>query len=103
MSEVEHADLTCSRCGVEGEHELRYTGRLLHSTVCRTCGFEVRHEQHAAIAAYARDLEHRLTSKPVRLLRRARRDPLNVARTLPADLVRQPRKFVHELWTLLRR
>lgn len=103
MSEVEHAVLTCSSCGEETEHELRYTGRLLHSTTCSACGFVVRHEQRDLLAAYLHDLEHRLASKPVRLLRRARRDPVTFARSLPHAVARQPLKLARELWTVLRR
>jgi len=95
--------LTCSVCGLEAEHELRYTGRLLHSTVCQACGHIVRHEQRDLQSAYLRDLEHRLVSKPTRLARAAVRDPVGFVRGLPRALLRQPLKLAADLWTLVRR
>jgi hypothetical protein len=97
---AEHAVLTCSSCGVEADHELRYTGRLLHST---ECGHVVRHDQRDLYVAYLRDLEHRVTSKPGRLLRAAVREPGAFARGLPRAVLRQPAKLAAEVWTLLRR
>lgn len=70
---VERAVLTCSSCGVEADHELRYTGRLLHSTRCTECGHVLRHDQREFYTAYLRDLEHRVASKPMRLMRAASR------------------------------
>lgn len=99
----EHAVLTCSACGLETEHTLRYTGRLLHSTRCSMCGQLVRHEQRDLYTAYLRDLEHRVASKPRRLLRAASREPRSFVAGLPRALLRQPGKIVQELWTLWRR
>jgi hypothetical protein len=99
---VTRAVLTCSACGVEGEHELRYAGRLLHSTHCQACGHEVRHEPHDLRVAYAHDLAHRVATKPGRLARRARRQPASFWLTLPAAVLRQPRKLAGELRTLFR-
>ena len=99
----EHAVLVCSSCGVKADHELRYTGRLLHSTRCAECGHVVRHDERDLYIAYLRDLEHRLASKPRRLARAAARDPVAFVRGLPRALVRQPVKLATELWTLARR
>lgn len=99
----EHAVLTCSSCGVEADHELRYTGRLLHSTTCTVCGHEVRHEQRELYMAYLRDLEQRLASKPLRLIRAARREPRRFIVGLPRAVLRQPGKIAAEIWTLWRR
>lgn len=99
---VDHAVLTCSSCGQEAEHELRYVGRLCSSTRCLSCGHVVRHEQRDLYAAYLQDLEHRLATKPVRLLRQAVREPVRFARGLPGAVLRQPGKLAQELWTLLR-
>ncbi len=99
----EHAVLTCSACGVQADHELRYTGRLLHSTRCTECGHVVRHDERDLYVAYLRDLEHRLASKPRRLARAAARDPHAFVRGLPGAVVRQPVKLATELWTLVRR
>lgn len=99
---TEQAVLTCSSCGQESEHDLRYVGRLLHSTRCSACGHVVRHEQRDLYAAYLRDLEHRLASKPRRLLRQAGREPGVFLRGLPRAVVRQPVKLLQEVWTLWR-
>lgn len=100
---VEHAVLTCSSCGLETDHELRYTGRLLHSTRCTECSHVVRHEQRELYSAYLRDLEQRLASKPLRLLRSASRDPRRFILGLPRAVLRQPGKIAEEIWTLWRR
>jgi hypothetical protein len=100
---TEHAHLTCSSCGQVGEHELRYAGRLLHSTRCVACGHIVRHEQRDLYSAYLRDLEQRLVTKPRRLARRAVNDPGRFITDLPRAILRQPVKLAGELWTLVRR
>jgi hypothetical protein len=100
---AEHAVLTCSSCGVESDHELRYTGRLLHSTRCTGCGHVVRHEQRELYTAYLRDLEQRLASKPMRLIRAASREPRRFIVDLPKAVLRQPGKIAAEVWTLWRR
>ena len=94
--------LTCVDCGREAPHELVVVGRLLQSTRCLECGHVVRHEQRDLMAAYLGDLEHRLVTKPVRMLRRAVHDPIGFAAGLPAALLRQPAKFAEELRTVLR-
>lgn len=99
---VEQAVLRCSSCGQEAEHELRYAGRLVAATRCAACGHVVRHEQRDLAATYLRDLEHRLTTKPARLLRQASTDPARFLSSLPASLARQPVKLAQELWTLVR-
>jgi hypothetical protein len=100
---TEHAHLTCSSCGESTEHELRYAGRLLHSTRCTACGHVVRHEQRDLYSAYLRDLEQRLVTKPRRLARRAVHEPGRFLTDLPRAILRQPAKLAGELWTLLRR
>ncbi|HEU0101978.1 MAG TPA: hypothetical protein VFR07_06620 [Mycobacteriales bacterium] len=96
------AVLTCSACDGETEHELRYVGRLCQSTRCTACGHVVRHEQGDLYAAYLRDLEHRVATKPLRLLRQAASTPVAFLSGLPAAVLRQPAKLGRELWTLLR-
>ena len=98
----EHAVLTCSACGQSTEHTLRYTGRLLHSTRCSVCGQVVRHEQRDLYSAYLRDLEHRVFSKPGRLVRAATREPGTFLLGLPKAVLRQPIKIAREIWTVWR-
>ncbi|HEY4604970.1 MAG TPA: hypothetical protein VIH08_11615 [Blastococcus sp.] len=54
------------------------------------------------VPAYVHDLEQRVASKPVRLAKRARRDPRRFVRDLPAAVLRQPVKLTGELWSLIR-
>ncbi|HEX2806694.1 MAG TPA: hypothetical protein VHN80_11045 [Kineosporiaceae bacterium] len=95
--------LTCVACGQECPHELVLVGRLLHSTRCSACGHVVRHEQRDLMSAYLRDLEHRVLTKPQRMVRRALSEPRTFVTTLPLALARQPGKLLGELRTLLRR
>ncbi|RJK97748.1 hypothetical protein [Vallicoccus soli] len=95
--------LTCVACGQESPHELVVVGRLLHSTRCTACGHVVRHEQRDLMATYLRDLEHRLLTKPQRLVRRALTEPATFLLTLPGAVLRQPGKLLEELRTLARR
>jgi hypothetical protein len=98
-----HADLSCETCGQVTDHELRYAGRLLEWTRCTVCGTQVEVRPRALMPAYARDLEHRLASKPRRMWRRWRRDPVGYTVGLPAAIARQPVKLARELWGLVRR
>ncbi len=100
---VEYAELHCETCEQVTDHELHYAGRLLESVRCTRCGSHLELSQRALLPAYARDLESRIVSKPGRMLRRAARDPLGFARQLPGAILRQPKKFVREFWSLIRR
>ena len=100
---VENADLLCEVCDLVTQHELHYTGRLLDSVRCTRCDSHVELSSRALIPAYAMDLEHRLASKPRRMLRRISQDPVGFLRQLPRAVLRQPRKFVTEFRGLLRR
>ena len=103
MSAPSFADLECEACGRVTEHELRYAGRLLESTRCTRCGTLTEVTGRARVPAYVHDLEHRVLSKPARMLRRVTRDPGAYVRGLPRALARQPGKFLGELRELLRR
>jgi hypothetical protein len=100
---VEHAELHCEACDQDTVHELHYAGRLLESTRCTRCGTHLEVSQRALLPAYAHDLEQRIISKPRRMLRRARRDPLGFALALPRAVLRQPAKFAREFWALVHR
>lgn len=100
---IEHATFTCSRCGETVEHELRYAGRLLESTHCSNCGYAVELEQRVLLPTYLRDLEQRVASKPVRLLRRAHTERGAFVRGLPRAIARQPFKIANEVWTIIKR
>ncbi|CUR55461.1 conserved hypothetical protein [metagenome] len=100
---VEHAELRCETCNDVTDHELHYAGRLLESVRCTVCGSHLELSQRALLPAYAMDLEKRIVSKPRRMWHRASRDPLGYARQLPRAVLRQPRKFLREFWSLIRR
>lgn len=100
---IEHAQFHCETCELVTSHELHYAGRLLGSVRCTTCGTQLELSQRALLPAYARDLESRIVSKPGRMLHRAARDPLGFTRQLPGAILRQPRKFIREFWSLIRR
>ena len=100
---VEFSDLACERCDLVTEHELHYAGRLLESVRCTRCGHRMMLSHQALLPAYLHDLEQRVVSKPQRMWRRAAQDPMRFLAGLPAAVVRQPPKFVRELWSLVRR
>jgi DNA-directed RNA polymerase subunit RPC12/RpoP len=100
---IEHADLTCERCGATTEHELHYAGRLLESVQCTRCGHHIQVSHRALVPAYLHDLERRIASKPQRMYRRALREPERFLRSLPGAVARQPAKFAREFWRLVRR
>jgi hypothetical protein len=99
----EFAELECEVCQDLTEHELHYAGRLLESVRCTRCGHHVAMTPRALLPAYLQDLEQRVATKPRRLLRRSRQDPQRFRRDLPRAIARQPKKFLDELWALIRR
>ena len=103
MTRTEHAVFHCESCDQDTLHDLHYAGRLLDSTRCTRCGREIKVAQRALLPAYVQDLEQRIASKPRRMLRRARRDPVGYALLLPRAVLRQPGKFLREFWSLVRR
>jgi len=100
---AEFSELECEHCGRVTEHELHYAGRLLESVRCTVCGHQMALSHRALVPAYLHDLERRVASKPQRMRRRAELDPRGFWSGLPAAIVRQPRKFARELWSLVRR
>lgn len=101
MGETHEVLLTCSSCGQDTEHELRYAGRLIASSRCSHCGYTIRHEQSDLRTAYIQDLEQRLVSKPTRILRRVLRHPVRFAFRFPASVLAKPAKMYGEIQPLL--
>lgn len=96
-----HVELDCVGCGTTTEHEVAYAGRILVRSTCTACGATVRREGADLRSNYLHDLEHRLVTKPRRLVTRALREPFTFARTLPRAILRQPGKLlaeVREIW-----
>ncbi|MGH8888256.1 MAG: hypothetical protein ACRDV3_00670 [Acidothermaceae bacterium] len=96
----ESAYLQCESCAAFAVHTVSYAGRLLVSTRCTSCDAVVSGDAGEARARYMRDLEHRLQSKPRRMLRRAVDDPKGFVATLPAKAAAQPGKLAREWRTL---
>ena len=94
MTDVHHAVLRCHRCGNDAPHEVRYAGRLFLGTRCERCRFQV---DAADPHRYFVDLRHRVTTKPVRMLRRLCDNPARFMLTLPGAAASKPFKLLHEL------
>ena len=97
------ADLFCETYDRVSVHEVRYAGRLVDGVRCTECQGHLDLRGRALLPAYLADLEHRILSKPGRMLHRAARDPVGFARSLPHAVLRQPGKFLGDLRELLRR
>lgn len=100
---IEFSNLECEHCERVTEHELHYAGRLLESVRCTRCGHQMILSHRALLPAYLHDLEQRVASKPQRMYRRAAADPRRFWAALPGAIIRQPRKFVREFWSLVKR
>ncbi len=98
---AETAHLRCEACGRLALHAVQYAGRLVVSTQCGSCGSIVARDPAEARAEYLRDLEHRLQSKPARVLKRALSDPKAFLTTLPRKVAMQPTKLAREWRALL--
>lgn len=90
------AILSCGVCGRETEHEVHYAGRILAHAKCTACGTAFQQSAAALRKSYVKDLEHRVATKPWRLVMRILRDPGYLFGGLPKALKRQPRKFIDE-------
>ena len=92
--------LDCSHCSGEHLHEVTYAGRLLASTVCSNCGHRIAKDLSGLRRAYLADVEHRVRTKPRRMLRRVIRHPVAFALNLPGALLVKPAKMEAELRVL---
>jgi uncharacterized Zn finger protein len=90
----ENAILLCPNCGEETTHRLAYAGRLLVRSECRHCGHTMQRDVRSR---YLADLRQRVASKPVRMLRRFVRHPLEFASSLPRTTVRKPSALLDEV------
>ena len=100
MDHVHNVVLACHRCAGEHLHEVTYAGRLLASTVCSNCGHTVAKDLPGLRRAYLADVEHRVRTKPRRMLRRVIRHPVAFALDLPGALLVKPAKMEAELRVL---
>ncbi|MEI6648940.1 MAG: hypothetical protein WCO08_04785 [Actinomycetes bacterium] len=95
-NEIIEATLDCAQCQQESIHELRYAGRLLVSTTCTVCKTQVKHESNDLRIHYAKDLQHRIATKPWRLWKRFWRAPRAVFWSFPKKVIGQPFKIWRE-------
>jgi C4-type Zn-finger protein len=100
MDNVHNVLLACHHCSGEHLHEVTYAGRLLASTVCSNCGYRIAKDLPGLRRAYIADVEHRVRTKPRRMLRRVIRHPVAFALDLPGALLVKPAKMEAELRVL---
>jgi hypothetical protein len=100
MDHVHTVLLACHECSGEHLHEVTYAGRLLASTVCSNCGHTLAKDLPGLRRAYLADVEHRVRTKPRRMLRRVIRHPVAFALALPGALLVKPAKMEAELRVL---
>jgi C4-type Zn-finger protein len=100
MDHVHNVVLACHTCHGEHLHEVTYAGRLLASTVCSNCGHRIAKDLPGLRRAYLADVEHRVRTKPRRMLRRVIRHPVSFALDLPGALLVKPAKMEAELRVL---
>ncbi len=91
---VQESYLRCTACEEESEHVVVYAGRFVSEIKCTTCGAVTRLD---VSEEYLPDLRRRISSKPRRLLRRLRRDPAEIASSLPGRTLSKPRRMLEEL------
>ena len=100
MDNVHIVLLRCHVCQGEHLHEVTYAGRLLASTLCSNCGHRIAKDLPGLRRAYIADVEHRILTKPGRMLRRVIRHPVAFALDLPGALLAKPAKMEAELRVL---
>jgi hypothetical protein len=100
MDHVHSVVLACHQCHGEHLHEVTYAGRLLASTICANCGHTIAKDLPGLRRAYIADVEHRVVTKPRRMLRRVIHHPVAFACGLPGALLLKPAKMEAELRVL---
>ncbi len=89
------AILTCSTCGVEGEHELLYLSERLGASRCVNCGKTQVYSGHI-YAEYARDMVGRTLHLPGKLTGEAIKTPMKVV-SWPFKAARKPFYLLMEI------
>jgi hypothetical protein len=93
--------LDCVPCGAERSHMATYTGSVLVSVVCATCGETVGPPPALLVREYLQDLEGRVSRKPGRMFRSAIHHPLGFfLYQLPRGLICKPAEMVQEWETI---
>lgn len=96
---VEESYLRCTACDQEAEHVVVYAGRFVSQIQCTGCGAVTRLD---VSEDYLPDLRQRISSKPRRLMRRLRRDPGQLATSLPVRTLSKPGRMAQEFRTVWR-
>jgi|SRR5579859_3587524 len=89
--------LECPNCQRETHHTVHYAARLLHWLECERCGHRWDVSHRWLFDRYLRAFPSRIASKPVRLAREARREPVAFALSLPGRLFSKPARVVGEV------
>lgn len=89
------AILTCSTCGVEGEHELLYLSERLEASRCLGCGKAQVYSGHI-YSEYARDMVERTLHLPGKLTGEALRNPTTIV-SWPFKAIRKPFRLLVEM------
>lgn len=87
--------LTCSACGVEGEHELLYLSERLSASRCVNCGNAQIYSGHI-YTEYALDMAGRASHLPGKFAGEMLRNPTKIV-TWPFRVVRKPFCLLREM------
>ncbi|MDN5899892.1 MAG: hypothetical protein L0H74_07480 [Brachybacterium sp.] len=96
---IQESFLRCTACDREAEHVVVYAGRFVSQIRCTGCGAVTRLD---ISEDYLPDLRQRISSKPRRLMRRLRRDPGELASSLPRSTLSKPGRMAAEFRTVWR-
>jgi hypothetical protein len=93
--------LQCATCRGEQVHEVTYLGTVIACIRCSCCGERVGPAPAVLIDRYVRDFEWRVIRKPGKVLRHAKRHPIEFwLHYLPHGLLHKPGEILKELGTL---
>ena len=95
MNVYRDAVLTCSTCGVEGEHELLYLAERLTASRCANCGKTQVYSGHI-YTEYALDLAGRTRNYAGKMAGTVLRGPAEIFR-LPFKAIGKPFGLLREL------
>ncbi len=92
--------LDCPNCLTETVHEVRYVAGLLYQAGCTACGQRLEVDRKRLRELYLRGLPRRILTKPGRLAREARQDPVAFAVSLPIRVLTKPARVAEEAGTV---